>query len=215
MTVEGRITGAAGRALDARRRYAADEVELILAAAVRVMERAAPEAPKVSEIIAEAGTCNKTFYRYFTGKDDLVLAVMERGIAIVVSHLDAQMNNPEKNPDPAARVARWIEGLLAQVTDPHLFSLCHSTVAQLSASANRKASDDEIMQPLRDLLTEPIGQMGRTDPQRDADAVFHCTMGTLHRYVGSGQRPPPADVAHLVSFCLSGIGVRVGEATYV
>ena len=53
------------------------------------MERAAPEPPRVSDIVAEAGSSNKAFYRYFAGKDDLILAVMERGVAIVVSYLAA------------------------------------------------------------------------------------------------------------------------------
>jgi AcrR family transcriptional regulator len=186
---------------------AAAEVEQILAAAVRVMGRSAPEPPRVSEIIVEAGSCNKAFYRYFGGKDDLLLAVMRRGIAIVAALLDEQMS---READPTVKVARWVEGLLAQVTDPHLFSMCAATVAQMSASAHRKASDDEVMHPLRALLSAPIEQMGRADPDRDADAVFHATMGTLRRYVGSGRRPPPADVDHLVRFCLSGIGVAAG-----
>lgn len=194
MTVDGRTPAAA-------------EIEQILAAAVRVMGRSAPEPPKVSEIIVEAGSCNKAFYRYFGGKDDLLLAVMRRGIAIVAALLDEQMS---READPTVKVARWVEGLLAQVTDPHLFSMCAATVAQMSASAHRKASDDEVMQPLRALLSAPIEQMGRADPDRDADAVFHATMGTLRRYVGSGRRPPPADVDHLVRFCLSGIGVAAG-----
>ncbi|MBS2079816.1 helix-turn-helix domain-containing protein, partial [Mycobacterium tuberculosis] len=72
--------------MDDRQREATEEVERILAAAVRVMERVAPEPPRVSDIVAEAGSSNKAFYRYFAGKDDLILAVMERGVAIVVSY---------------------------------------------------------------------------------------------------------------------------------
>jgi AcrR family transcriptional regulator len=202
-------TRAATRLLE-RRQEAAEEVERILTAALRVMSRSAPEPPKVSDIVTEAGTCNKAFYRYFAGKDDLVLAVMERGIGVVVTYLRRQM---DQETEPVAKVIRWVEGLFEQVTDPHLFSLCHTTVAQMSAVAHRRSVDDEMMQPLRELLTEPLHHMGRRDPGRDADAVFHCTMGTLRRHVGSGQRPPQADVEHLVRFCLSGIGVRVGEKT--
>lgn len=187
-----------------RRTEAAEEIERILAAAVRVMSRTAPDAPKVSDIIGEAGTCNKAFYRHFAGKDDLILAVMQRGIGRVTAHLHQQMDS---ECEPAAKLGRWVRGLLDQVTDPHLFTLCHATVAQMSAP------DDEMMQPLRELLTAPLQQMGRVDAGRDADAVFHCTMGTLRRYVGSGRQPPQEDVEHLVRFCLSGIGVRVGEAT--
>src|SRR5262249_27800282 len=82
-----RVAAAVGRALDERQRGATEEVERILAATVRLMEEAAPQAPRVSDIVAEAGSSNKAFYRYFAGKDELFLAVMERGVAIVVSYM--------------------------------------------------------------------------------------------------------------------------------
>ena len=101
-----RVSAAVERALDDRQREATEEVERILAAAVRVMERVAPEPPRVSDIVTEAGSSNKAFYRYFAGKDDVILAVMERGVAIVVSYLQHQMTKERK---PAGQVRRWIE----------------------------------------------------------------------------------------------------------
>lgn len=180
------------------------EVAVILGAALRVMSSSAPEPPRVSDIIAAAGTCNKTFYRHFRGKDDLVMAVMERGIGIVTAAIATDM---AARPDPVDQVTCWVEGLLAQLTDPHRFRMCRATIVQMSAIAQRRTPDDEIMAPLRELLTAPIAAMGRSDPDRDGDAVFHCTMGTLRRYLGSGHRPPRADVEHLMGFCLGGIGV--------
>ena len=167
-----------------RRRDALEEKERILAAAVREMTRTAPAAPTVSEIIAAAGT------------------------GIVAEHLAAQM---AQQADPADKIACWVSGLLGQLSDPRLFSMCYSTLAQMSAVATRRASDDLVMAPLRILLTTPIVALHRPYPQRDSDAVFHCTMGTLRRYLGSSELPPAEDVDHLVRFCLNGIGVRVGE----
>jgi AcrR family transcriptional regulator len=202
--VTSRVAAAVERALDDRHRGATEEVERILAAAVRVMERVAPEPPRVSDIVAEAGSSNKAFYRYFAGKDDLILAVMERGVAIVTSYLEHQM---AKESESAEQIARWIEGTLAQVADPHLISMSRAAAGQLSAGAGLRPAGDEIMGPLRDLLTEPVAALGSDDVQRDADAVFNCTAATLRRYVGSGERPNTADVEHLVRFCLSGLGV--------
>ncbi|MCG5434251.1 TetR/AcrR family transcriptional regulator [Mycobacterium sp. MYCO198283] len=204
-----RVSAAVDRALDERQRCSTEEVERILAAAVRVMERVAPEPPRVSDIVAEAGSSNKAFYRYFAGKDDLVLAVMERGIAIVISRLQPEI---DQESTPAAKVARWIEGLFAQMADPHLLSMCSATVEQLTAITNRQAADEEIMAPLRALLSEPVAAMGRPDPVRDADAVFYCTIGTLRRYIGSGRRPPAEDIDHLVRFCLQGLGAAPGAS---
>lgn len=196
-----------------------DELERILTAAVRVMERVAPAAPKVSDIIAEAGTCNKSFYRHFSGKDDLILAVVRRGTVRVAGRLAVEM---AQDPRPEAQVARWVSGLLAQITDPRLFTLCHATMAQMSAPAQRRLQpgasvrrrpdgdvDPDVTAPLRDLLSDPLQRMGRPDPERDADAVFDATMGTLGRYIGSGRRPPADDVEHLVGFCLGGVGATV------
>lgn len=199
-----RVTAAVERALDDRHRGATEEVERILAAAVRVMERVAPEAPRVSDIVAEAGSSNKAFYRYFAGKDDLILAVMERGVAIVVSYLEHQM---AKEPRPRDKVMRWIEGTLAQVADPHLISMTRAAAGQMSAGTTWRAADQEMMRPLRDLLVEPVAALGSTDVERDVEAVFSCTAATMRRYVGSAQQPGADDIAHLVRFCLHGLGV--------
>ncbi|OBH81918.1 TetR/AcrR family transcriptional regulator [Mycobacterium sp. E2989] len=199
-----RVTAAVERALDDRQREATEEVERILAAAVRVMERVAPEPPRVSDIVTESGSSNKAFYRYFAGKDELILAVMERGVGIVVSYLEHQM---AKEPNPRDQVARWIEGTLAQVADPHLISMSRAAAGQMSAGTNWRAADQEMMRPLRDLLVEPVAALGSSDVERDVEAVFSCTAATMRRYVGSGDRPKPDDIAHLVQFCLRGLGV--------
>jgi AcrR family transcriptional regulator len=199
-----RVTAAVERALDDRQREATEEVERILAAAVRVMERVAPEEPRVSDIVTEAGSSNKAFYRYFAGKDDLILAVMERGVAIVVSYLQHQMAKESK---PQDQVARWIEGTLAQVADPHLISMSRAAAGQMSAGTNWRAADREMLAPLRDLLIEPVTELGSTDVDRDVEAVFCCTAATMRRYVGSSDRPKPGDIAHVVQFCLRGLGI--------
>ncbi len=197
------MTAAVERALDDRQREATEEVERILAAAVRVMERVAPEAPRVSDIVAEAGSSNKAFYRYFAGKDDLILAVMERGVAIVASYLEHQMAKETRPPD---KVARWVEGTLAQVADPHLISMSRAAAGQLSAGSGWRAADQQMMRPLRDLLVEPVAALGSSDVERDVEAVFCCTAATMRRYVGSADRPGPDDIAHVVRFCLRGLG---------
>lgn len=206
--VPTRASKAVARALDDRHREATDEVERILAAAVTVMQRVAPEPPRVNDIVAAAGSSKKTFYRYFSSKDDLLLAVMERGIGIVVSYLDHQM---AKVDDPAEKIARWVQGALAQVSDPHLISMSRAVVAQL---ALQDAGDPvtDIMAPLRQLLVAPVAAIGASDPQRDAEAIFELTIATMRRYVGSHTQPAAADIEHVVRFCLRGLGLDAGGA---
>lgn len=204
-----RAAAAVGRALDDRQREATEEVERILAATVRVMQRVSPEAPRVSDIVAEAGVSNKAFYRYFAGKDDLMLAAMERGVALVVSYLEHQMAKEKK---PADKVARWIRGALAQVVDPELTATSRALVIQLTrAEGGSSAAQEEIVGALRALLVEPIRELGRPDPERDADAVFNCTIGAMRGYVDSRRQAGRRDIDHLVRFCLAGLGVAEGE----
>ncbi len=168
------------------------------------MERVAPEPPRVSDIVAEAGSSNKAFYRYFAGKDELILAVMERGVGIVVSYLQHQMAKESK---PQHKVARWIEGTLAQVADPELVSKSRAAAEQMSAGVNWLTADQEMLRPMRDLLIEPVTALGSSDVDRDVEAVFSCTAATLRRYVHSASRLGPDDIAHVVQFCLRGLGV--------
>src|SRR2546428_6796909 len=120
---------------------------------------------------------------------------MERGVAIDVSYLQDQMT---KERTPAGQVRRWIEGALAQVSDPHLISMSRAAAGQFPASTDWRAADDAILRPMRDLLAEPIAALGGNDVQRDTDAVFHCTVSAMRRYLDSARRPGPADVDHLV-----------------
>jgi AcrR family transcriptional regulator len=203
-----RVSAAIGRALDERQRDAADEVERILEATVRVMQRVAPEPPRVGDIVAEAGSSNKAFYRYFAGKDDLILAVMERGTAIVVSYLAHQM---AKESQPAAKIRRWIEGILAQVADENLISMSRAAAAQISLTADRRVAEIEITQPLRKLLAEPMSELGIPDPTRGADAVYMCTTATMRTYIARNHQPNRDDIEHLVGFCMRGLGVQARE----
>src|ERR1700744_2988115 len=102
------------------------------------MDRVAPFPPRVSDIVTEAGSSNKAFYRYFAGKDDLILAVMERGVGMVVSYLQHQMS---KESEPQDQVARWIEGTVAQVADPHLISMSRAAAGQMTAATNWQAAE--------------------------------------------------------------------------
>jgi hypothetical protein len=134
---------------------------------------------------------------------------MERGVAVVTSYLQHQM---AKEAKPEDQITRWIEGALAQVADPHLISMSRAVVDQMSADTTRGAADGQIMRPMRDLLIAPVTALGRPDPQRDADAIFHCTAAIMRRYVGATDGPGRADINHLVRFCLGGLGVtRTGR----
>lgn len=185
------------RALDSRQRGATEEVEKILAAAVRVIERTAPAPPRVSDIVAAAGTSNAAFYRFFAGKDELILAVMERGVGMTADYLRQQM---ALHDEPTDKIAAWVRGALAQVGEPRRTARSRAVLGQFAATP-----DGQITAPMRDLLIEPLLALGVADPRRDADAVFTTVAGAIRRHAASATQPDAAEVGHLVRFCLAAL----------
>ncbi|CAJ1586700.1 helix-turn-helix domain-containing protein [[Mycobacterium] wendilense] len=195
--MRSRIDAAIERALDARQREAAEEVDRILSAALGVIERTGPAPPKVSDIVAAAGTSNAAFYRYFTGKDELLLAVMERGVNITAAYLKREMAAQD---DPVAKVRTWIIGALGQVGEPRRTARSRAVLSQFSS-----VPDGQITAPMRDLLVPPLTDLGSADPARDADALFTTVSGVLRRHAAAETQPGRDEIEHVVSFCLAAV----------
>jgi AcrR family transcriptional regulator len=196
------VRAAVDRALAKQRDDATREVEAILDAALRVAERVAPAAPRVADIVTEAGTSNQAFYRYFAGKDDLMRAVLQRGIIRVHDYLEHQT---AKETEPRKQIEAWIRGVLTQVTARQ--------AARQSVAVNlqivRGADDEGSRLPplLRSLLLDPITRAGSAEPERDADVLGEAVFGTLQRHLRLGTAPSAADCDHLVQFCLRGLTI--------
>jgi len=203
--VPGSVKAAVDRGLRRAQRDALDEVEQILDATLRVVERVAPAEPRVTDIVAEAGTSNQTFYRYFASKNDLLHAVMERGVLRARSYLRHQM---DKHTDPSGQVGAWVEGLLTQLVRPDIarpsMALTRLTLPAGIGQPGRSRLDDQ----LGDLLIEPFAAAGRPHPDLDARTVQHAVIGTMARHVSAGTIPSEVEVRHLVDFCAAAAARR-------
>jgi AcrR family transcriptional regulator len=197
--VPGSVRAAVDRALSRQQRDALSEVEQILDATLRVAERVAPAEPKVTDIVAEAGSSNQTFYRYFAGKQDLMLAVAERGLTRVREYLQRRMARQE---EPAAQVRAWVEGLLSQVTVPDVARQSTAVMRQVVLAGRlREPGGVALLDQLGNLLIPPLTAAGRPSPELDAQVLQDAVLGTLQRHVVHGTAPTDAERAHLVEFC--------------
>jgi AcrR family transcriptional regulator len=194
------VQAAVDRALAKQRAEATREVEAILDAALRVAERVTPAAPRVADIVAEAGISNQAFYRYFAGKDDLMRAVYERGTARLRSYLEHQIS---KETEPARRIEAWIRGVLTQVTDRTAARQSEAIVRQLGRQA--EPDDDGLIAAAGALLVEPAADAGSADPERDAALIDEAVFGVLRRHARRGTAPSEAECDHVVRFCLRGL----------
>jgi AcrR family transcriptional regulator len=194
------VQAAVDRGLAKQRAEATREVEAILDAALRVAEQVSPAAPRVADIVAAAGSSNQAFYRYFGGKDDLMRAVYERGIARLHSYLEHQVS---KETGPAQQIEAWIRGVLTQVTDRQAARQSAAIVRQLGRQAD--LDDGGLIAEVGALLAGPAAGAGSVAPERDAELISEAVFGVLRRHARHGSAPSEAECDHVVGFCLRGL----------
>jgi AcrR family transcriptional regulator len=198
-------SAAVERALSKQRGNAQREVEAILDATLRVAERAAPKPPRLADIVAEAGTSNQAFYRYFSGKDELMRAVLARGTERVHSYIAHRV---AKAAGPAEQVKAWIRGVLAQVIDRTAARQSRAIVRNLGDQAAAEARQDDL-NDIHALLRTAIQAAGSRQLELDTNAVYDLTFAVLRRHAQADTAPSPAECEHLVRFCLTATGIAL------
>jgi AcrR family transcriptional regulator len=198
----------ARRGLAGREEAYAEEVRRLLDAAFSVMQASGDLDPRVSDIVRESGLSNQAFYRHFAGKDELLLAVLEEGRRRMVEYLTRRMATV---PAGEARVRRWIEGVMQQARDRAAAARTRPFAVNDTRLRDRFPEESAqttelLLAPLRDAVAAAGG-----DPERDAGAVYHLTIGSMHEHLLDRTVPSRDDVEHVVQFALRGIA-RSGTA---
>ena len=177
-----------------------DEVRRLLDAALAIMGTHGTTARvRVADIVAAAGVSNDTFYRHFSSKDALVVALLEDGTERLASYIAHQMS---KESTPERRVRRWVEGVLSQTRE----EAASTTLAVLwngsSIGTGVTAGRHNASVPLAALLHEPFAALGSADPELDASLVAHATLGRMADYLWARTRPSRAETEHITRFCI-------------
>ncbi|MGH8984828.1 MAG: TetR/AcrR family transcriptional regulator [Acidimicrobiia bacterium] len=193
----------ASRALASRQEAYTDEVRRLVDAGYAVLRRTGGLEPRVGDVVREAGLSNQAFYRHFRGKDELLLAILDDGQRQLVGYLEHRLAGVEPG---AAQVRAWIEGVLEQARNRSAaentrpFALGSARLAD-RFSEEMARSRESVVAPLRAAVTATGG-----DPERDTDAVYQLTMGTMNDALVRRVTPSKADIAHVVEFALAGVG---------
>jgi AcrR family transcriptional regulator len=196
-SVAGRI---AAQTLAKRGPDYATEVRRLLDAALDVIAKNGTAArARVADIVSAAGLSNDAFYRHFPSKDALVAALIEDGAERLASYVAHHM---AKEPDPEAKVRRWVEGILSQTKE----DTAATTLAVLwngsSFDTGLSARSHDTTAPLAVLLHEPFAELGSANPELDARLVAHAVMGMMSDYLWAKARPTRDVVARITAFCV-------------
>jgi AcrR family transcriptional regulator len=198
---------AVARAVGGRQEAYAGELQRIVEATYRVIERSGTVDPTLRDILRESKLSTQAFYRYFTSKDELLLVLLDDGARRLVGYLEHRM---ERAGGPDGQVRAWIGGVLQQAADEGAARRTRPFVANEARLAERFPGEQQAsLDLLVGLLVPPVLELTggrRADARRDAEAVYHLAFGALRRHLTRGTTPARAEVEHLSRFALAGIG---------
>ena len=191
----------AERALTERREHYVAEVRRLIDAAFVVMSRTGSIEPQVRDIVREAGLSNQAFYRHFPSKDALLLAVLADGRRRLVSYVEHRLASVT---DPRRQVRQWIEALMEQARNAQAAEATRPFALNGARLGDRfptemAAGREELVRTLRPAIVAAGG-----DP-RDADLVHDLALERMNDALVQRRTPTPAEVDHLVAFCLAAI----------
>ncbi len=208
------VQRAVDRALERQRAaYAAEADKLVQAALALIRERGELE-PPVAAIVRRARLSNQAFYRHFRGKHELLVAVLDHGIALLADYLATRM---AKSASPTERVRAWLRGMLEQALDSRgaeatrPFALARSQLARHYPEEVAR-SEQRLTALLRTALEEAkaAGELRGADPEADAEALYHLAMGWLETRLVEDDPAERAQAARLEAFAMAGL--RAGSA---
>jgi len=200
------------RTVAGRRAEYEREMARIVESTFALIERTGKLDPSMREILAEAGLSTQAFYRYFTSKDELMLALLDEGRRRLLATLRRRM---QRSPAAADQVRAWIEGVLAQASDPGAAARTRPWVTSEQRLSElfpeeQQASVDLLIglldDPIRRLGSGPTGRAGAPKNAARAAAVmvYRLSFATLRSHLAAGTTPGGRETQDLVAFCLRG-----------
>ncbi|MEN8161060.1 MAG: TetR/AcrR family transcriptional regulator [Myxococcota bacterium] len=197
------------RALASQRAAYAAEAERLVEATLGLIRERGELEPPVAAIVRRARLSNQAFYRHFRSKHELLVAVLDHGIALLAEYLTTRMAEAS---DPTARVRAWIRGMLEQALHPRgaeatrPFALARSRLAQHHPE-EVAASELRLTTLVRGAIDEArrAGELPGAEPTADAEALYHLAMGWLEARLVEEELATPAQAARLEAFAMAGL----------
>ncbi len=192
-----------------------EQAKSIVAAARRLMDSKGPSFT-TQELIKEAGIALQTFYRYFPGKDYLLLAVIED---VIDENCAAFRKQARKLPDPVDRLQYYVSATVHAIEVPGR-GPSFMTSEHFRLQTSYPAEVSRATQPFTDLLVEEIreavesGRLHPRDPEYSAWLITQLTMAVFHHYDCAGLDEPIEQIADKVwAFCVTALGGPVPPAS--
>jgi AcrR family transcriptional regulator len=211
-------TTAAARAGRRRRFESADELRLLLDAALVVMERNGYADAAVADILREADLSTRSFYRHFESKDQLLCALFRREADAAAARLRGKV---DAAGSPRDALNAWIDEILS--FGHHRVKAARVSVLGSPGAMKADGYSDEMRDASR-ILTAPLEELlrrGAADgslPLADAPADAPLIQSVVWAAAGlNPARDKPSsrtEAARQVrSFCERALGVTTASGS--
>ena len=154
---------------------------------------------RVADIVSAAGVSNDTFYRHFSSKDALIVALLEDGTERLAGYITHQM---QKVMTPEEKVRCWVEGMLSQTSGRTAATTLAVLWNGISTGAGISAENYNASIPLGALLHDAFFALGSSAPELDASLAAHATLGKVSDHLWARTRPGPDEIEHITRFCI-------------
>lgn len=178
----------------------------LVAAARRVIQRSGYTEAHITEILKEARVSTRAFYRHFSSKDDVLVAVAEQERRSLERRVRLAV---ESAADPLAAVDAWIESLLALAFEPRLLKsvlIFRSPVVQSVIAFHEEIwSPDELVRFLATALESAADRslVIVTSPESDAYSIFDVVYNLVLRLTDQRLRMSRTEARrHIDAFCV-------------
>jgi len=191
----------ADRRLASRRARYETEVDALMMQALEAAAESETCDVTIGQVLRRTGLSTNTFYKYFNSKEELWLAILRYGRAL----LDARSRKLIAAQDTLDDQLRaWIGCLIDQARNPSAarltrpYALVRSRL-QFQFPAELHQSDCEVLQPLVSILEagRASGQYPAVTPERDATLVFMLVQEYVTKCLLTRTVPSVESIDHL------------------
>jgi AcrR family transcriptional regulator len=201
------------RSLGKATRRSLDRGAALVTAAGTLLDRSNGDGFTVQEVADEAGQSLRSFYRHFSSKDDLLLAVLEESTLNYVHSIEREASAFD---DPLDRLAAalFAANRLPDLNRPGRnvgLSRLHLELAEADPEGVARTREPVALL-YRTLIAdaEAAGRIGPIDPEVGAYMLMVLTATfAIHRTLGNefGHRLP--SVEEHVAYCLQGLSAKL------
>jgi AcrR family transcriptional regulator len=197
------------RSLSDVRAQSMERLSQFVAAARALAEQTGTSTFTVQQVVADSGQSLKTFYRYFAGKDDLLVALLEEDVAVGALFLRALI---DEHDDPADRIREWVVGLFGLMSSGDQGYVAVLVREHQRLTETRPQEMEVAIGPFLALLVDELvrgqaaGVVREGDAHRDARLVFQLCLASILEMVRARDLRDSSVVADdLWEFCWGGL----------